>query len=101
MQESRIAVYLVVQTAHDVVVGPTVDAEHLIVGRHLFQGVCQVERHLLLLGIEEDGELVRLGDDVNHLLMLTLIIVVEALLSLCTFLIGRFQLRAEFFERIC
>ncbi len=42
----------------------------------------QVKRHLLLLGIEQDGEFVRLGDHVNHPLMLPLIIVVEALLRL-------------------
>ena len=37
----------------------------------LFQGISQVKRHLLLLRIEQDGEFVRLGDNINHPLMLT------------------------------
>ena len=82
LNQTGIAVNLVIQAADDVVIGPTVHAEVLIVGCHLLQGVGQIKRHLLLLCIEQDGELVRLGDNVNHPLMLTLIIVVEALLRI-------------------
>ena len=73
---------IVVVVVAAVVVGPAVDAEHLIVGRHLFQGVGQVEGHLLFLRVEQDAEFVRLGNDVDHLFMLAFKIFVEALLRI-------------------
>ena len=101
LDQSGIAVYLVVQAADDMVIRPAVLAEVLIVGSHLLQGVGQVERHLLFLRVEQDRELVRLRDDVNHPLVLTVIIFVETLLCFGTLLESRLQLRAKVLQRSC
>lgn len=100
LYQAGVAVYLVVQSGHDVVVGPAVLAEVLVVGRHLLQCEGQVERHLLFLGVQQYGQFVRLRDDVNHALVLPLVVVVEALLCARALLVGRLQLGAKVFERM-
>ena len=49
LNKSGITVYLVVQTAHDMVVGTSVAVEVLVIGRHHLQGIGQIERLLLFL----------------------------------------------------
>ena len=52
LNKPGVAVNLIVKAADDVVIWSAVHVEGFIVGRHLFQGVGQVKRHLLLLRIE-------------------------------------------------
>ena len=100
LNQSGIAVNLVVQTVHNPVVRASVFTEVLVVGRHLLQRVGQIERHLLFLGVEQDRELVRLGNHVDHPLMLTIKILVKALLRIRALHKGCLQLRTKVFQRV-
>ena len=75
-----IAVYFYVQAVYELVVEPSVAVEVVVFLCDFLQCVCEVECHVLLLGVEQDGEFVGLLDGINHALMLTFIVVVEALL---------------------
>ena len=78
--ETAITVDFDVQFVYDVVVWAPILAEVLVFRRNLFQCVGQIESHVLLLGIKQDGEVVGLVDDIEHLLMLAFVILVKPLL---------------------
>ena len=77
------------------VVGTSVAVEVLVIGRHHLQGIGQIERLLLFLCVKQDRELVRLCDDIDHPLVLTLIVFIETLLRFRPQLVCLLQLCAK------
>ena len=90
--ERQAGIYLVVRTASLV--------EVFVAGGYFLERIGHVKRPSLLLGVEENRQLVRLREDMNHLLALTLIITLKELLRLSTLYIGGFQLRVQFVQGI-
>ena len=100
LNQSVVSVDVCVQPLNYAVVRVSVLAEIVVLGRHLLQGVGQIERHLFLLRIKHQRDLVRLSDDVQHPLSLQLIILVEPFLRLLTLLVCRLQLNPKVLKRI-
>ena len=98
--QTRITLYFKVEVVDDLVIRPHTLIEIMIAGRHFLQSVGHVERPLLFLRIEQDGEFVRPCDDIDHPLMLTLVLFVESLLCLRHLITQRLQFQVQFFEGV-
>ena len=82
LNETAIAVDFNVQFINDMVVWASILAEVLVFRRNFFQCVCQIESHVLLLRVKQNGEVIGLVDDIEHLLMLAFVILVKPPLCL-------------------
>ena len=75
LHQFLVAVDLDLQFADDVLIGHPVAVEFQVLVRHFFQGVCQVEGVILLLGIEHQGQFVAVFDEFyEHLVLLDFIL---------------------------
>ena len=82
------------------VVGSPVLVEIPVRHGDLVQGIGQVEGHFLLLRIQEDGQLVGRRDDIHHLLMLHLIVLVEQPLAFRALVADHLQFGAKVPEHV-
>ena len=98
--ESGIALDFNVQARNGVVKRAAVLVEVLVVVGDFFQGEGQVESHVLILRVKQDGEFVGLLDDIDQALVLLHIVFVESLLCLGALAESRLQFVAKFLEHV-
>ena len=66
LDQARIAVHLQVETGDDLVEGQLMAVEFLKLGSHFAEGISHVERAVLILRIQHQGQFVTLFDHVDH-----------------------------------
>ena len=73
LDEARIAVNLHIQGEHNAVVRGAVLVEVFVLTAYLLQRITDVKGVFLFLGVQHQGQVVALFDDVHHLLVLNLV----------------------------
>ena len=66
LDKTRIAVYLHVQAGHNAVIRRPVLVEVPVFLAHFLQGIRDIESVVLLLGIQHQGQVVALFDNIHH-----------------------------------